>query len=64
MVDAMFDTPSSGIKDLKISLEYAQEKLMVPVSFVYRQANCTKYLVERMRPRGLHPFFILGYSGL
>jgi len=27
MVDAMFDTPSSGIKDLKISLEYAQEKI-------------------------------------
>lgn len=27
MVDAMFDSPSDGIKDLKISLEYAREKM-------------------------------------
>ncbi len=27
MVDAMFDSPSDGIKDLKISLDYAREKM-------------------------------------
>jgi hypothetical protein len=27
MVDAMFDTPSENVSDMKISLEYAQEKI-------------------------------------
>jgi len=27
MVDAMFDTPSDNVKDMKISLDYAQEKI-------------------------------------